>query len=94
MLFVLSALICSFLTIIVGVRDYGFADDLFDRLDFVLTFVSVLFNYMGPFFLKYACFAFVSEPHLHGYVDKYWMPLTSRLLSLALKPIYMRYSLS
>ncbi len=29
-----------------------FADDLVDRLDVILTYVSVSFNYMGPFFLK------------------------------------------
>lgn len=34
------------------VRDYTFANDLFDRLDVILTYVSVSFNYMGPYFLK------------------------------------------
>jgi len=29
-----------------------FAEDLFCSLDFVLTLVSVVFNYTGPFFLK------------------------------------------
>ena len=29
-----------------------FADDLSDRLDVILTYVSVSFNYMGPYFLK------------------------------------------
>jgi hypothetical protein len=35
------------------------------RLDFFLTFVSVVFNYSGPFFLKYSLsLPFSSHPHV------------------------------
>src|SRR6266852_1730408 len=68
-----------------SVLSYVCANDSFDSIDFVLTLVSVCFNYTSPFFLKYALLCLRLGIYIHGFLGAYWMQLVMKPPSLALE---------